>query len=51
MSMLRFGLRRRGRATTQRALICRRGIAACTWYRAVMVRALVQILYKHLVAI
>jgi hypothetical protein len=48
MRMSRFGLRRRGRATTQRALGCHRGIAACTWYRAAVVRALVQVLYKHL---
>jgi hypothetical protein len=45
--MLPSGLRRRTRATTQRALACHRGIAACTRYRAVVVRALVQILYKH----
>jgi hypothetical protein len=51
MSMPRFGLRRRGRATTQRALRCHRGIAACTWYRAAVVRAVVQVLYKHLGAI
>jgi hypothetical protein len=51
MSMPRFGLRRRGRATTQRALGCHRGITACTWYRAAVVRALVQVLYKHLGAI
>jgi hypothetical protein len=49
--MSRFGLRRRGRATTQRALGFHRGIAACTWYRAAVVRALVQVLYKHLGAI
>jgi hypothetical protein len=51
MSMSRFGLRRRGRATTQRALGCHRGIVACTWYRAAVVRALEQVLYKHLGAI
>jgi hypothetical protein len=51
MSMSRVGLRRRGRATTQRALGCHRGIAACTWYRAAVARALVQVLYKHLGAI
>jgi hypothetical protein len=51
MSMLRSGLRRRGRATTQRALACHRGISACTRYRTAVVRALVQILYKHLGAI
>jgi hypothetical protein len=49
--MLRFGLRHRGRATTQRSLGCHRGIVACTWYRAAVVRALVQVLYKHLGAI
>jgi hypothetical protein len=47
MSMSRVGLRRRGRATTQRALGCHRSIAACTWYRAAVARALVQVLYKH----
>jgi hypothetical protein len=46
MSMPRFGLRRRGRANTQRTLGCHRGIAACTWYRVAVVRALVQVLYK-----
>jgi hypothetical protein len=51
MSMSRVGLRRRGRASTQRALGCHRGIAACTWYRAAVARALVQVLYKHLGAI
>jgi hypothetical protein len=50
MSMSRFGLRRRGRATTQRALGCHRGIAACTRYRDAVVRALV-LLYKHVGAI
>jgi hypothetical protein len=49
--MLRSGLRRRGRASTQRALYFHRGIAACTRYRVAVVRALVQILYKHLGAI
>jgi hypothetical protein len=48
MSMSRVGLRRCGRATTQRALGCHRGIAAYTWYRAAAARALVQVLYKHL---
>jgi hypothetical protein len=48
MSMLRSELRRRGRATTQRALACHRGIAACTRYRAAAVRALAQILCKQL---
>jgi hypothetical protein len=51
MSMLRSGLRSRGRATTQRAMGCHRGIAACTRYRAAVVRAVVQILYRHLGAI
>jgi hypothetical protein len=51
MSMLHSGLRRRGRATTQRALAFYRGIADCTRYRAVVERALVQILYKTLGAI
>jgi hypothetical protein len=49
--MLCSGLRRRGRATTQRALDCHRDIAACTRYRAAVVRAVVQILYRHLGAI
>jgi hypothetical protein len=35
--MLRSGLHHRGRATTQRALACHRGIAACTRYRAAVV--------------
>jgi hypothetical protein len=51
MSMSSVGLRRRSRATTQRALGCHRGIAACTWYRAAVARALVQVLYKRLGAI
>jgi hypothetical protein len=51
ISVLRSGLRRRGRATTQRALACHRGIAACTRYRAAVVRVFVQIIYKHLGAL
>jgi hypothetical protein len=51
INMLRSGLRRRGRATSQHALACHRGITACTRYRAAVVRALVQTLYKHLGAI
>jgi hypothetical protein len=51
MSMLRSGLRRRGRATMQRVLASHRGVAACTRYRAAVVGALVQMLYKHLAAI
>jgi hypothetical protein len=42
INMLRSGLRRRGRATSQHALACHRGITACTRYRAAVVRALVQ---------
>jgi hypothetical protein len=46
--MLCSGLRRPVRTATQRALACHRGSAACTRYHAAVVRALVQILCKHL---